>query len=301
MFRGYLDTVDLNGRITGWAANGRQSCPVTIKLNGQLLLPQLSGTTRHDLEAAGISIDAGFSLILSGIKAGDVIEALFPDGGHLVNSPWRVQASTGDAGGGAHGDSQSMAGPTVIMTNERGRGHTESNLRKPKFRCWGVGLSRTGTTTFCQAMRVLGYAQVAHNPNFDQLRSLHAAADNNVAIYFKYLDYKFPQSKFILTIRDLDSWLHSIQYILDKHPVTSLNEDEPIKRRMLLYGDVKFDRDLFIRAYFRHYDAVRSYFRLRPNDLIEVDFTKGDGWDKICPFLELPVPDVEFPHLNMRK
>ena len=24
----------------------------------------------------------------------------------------------------------------------------------------------------------------------------------------------------------------------------------------------------------------------------------GDGWEKICPFLNVPIPDIPFPHLN---
>jgi len=29
-----------------------------------------------------------------------------------------------------------------------------------------------------------------------------------------------------------------------------------------------------------------------------MDITKGDGWDKLCKFLEKPKPDVSFPHKN---
>ena len=27
-------------------------------------------------------------------------------------------------------------------------------------------------------------------------------------------------------------------------------------------------------------------------------YQPGDGWDPICCFLDVPVPDEEFPHLN---
>ena len=51
-------------------------------------------------------------------------------------------------------------------------------------------------------------------------------------------------------------------------------------------------------AYLRHHSEVRHYFRDRAHDLLEVDFAQGDGWEKICAFLNLPVPTEPFPHLN---
>ena len=36
----------------------------------------------------------------------------------------------------------------------------------------------------------------------------------------------------------------------------------------------------------------------RPGKLVEMDFSSGDGWEKLCPFLGLPVPAKPFPHAN---
>jgi hypothetical protein len=69
---------------------------------------------------------------------------------------------------------------------------------------------------------------------------------------------------------------------------------------MLLYETVVYDREKFIAAYNRHYEDVRRYFADRPNDLLEMDITKGDGWEKLCPFLELPIPDKPFRKANKR-
>ena len=169
-----------------------------------------------------------------------------------------------------------------------------------KYPCWGIGLGRTGTTSFCMALEILGYQNVLHNPLFDQLKDAEAGADNGVTIYYKYLDYKYPNSKFVLLLRDVDDWLPSIKYIIDKHPVSSRTMDEAIKRRMILYETVSFDRDKFITAYHRHCENVRHYFRDRPNDLLEMNIVAGDGWEKLCPFLEKPMPSRPFPHLNER-
>jgi hypothetical protein len=58
-------------------------------------------------------------------------------------------------------------------------------IRKP---CWGIGLGRTGTVSFCAALRLLGYTRVGHNPEFHRLRELDGGADNGVLIFYKYLE-----------------------------------------------------------------------------------------------------------------
>jgi len=169
-------------------------------------------------------------------------------------------------------------------------------LRYPK--AWGVGLARTGTTTLCEVFRRLGYRTVLHNPHFPSLEAADAAADNECALFYRYLDYRFPGSKFILTTRPLQDWLKSIKYVMDVYPVRSRQENIAIFRRMSLYGTVCFDISKMTRTYVRHHEKVREYFRERSDDLLEIDFTRGDGWDQICSFLDLPVPAEPFPHLN---
>jgi hypothetical protein len=168
-------------------------------------------------------------------------------------------------------------------------------------KCWGIGLGRTGTTSFCQALELLGYQRVKHNPTFAELKDLDGGADCEVAMYYKYLDYKFPGSKFVLTVRDLDSWLASMEYAFGtKYPLGSRQDDDAIKRRMTLFESVAFDRDRFVAARHRHHADVRRYFRDRPGDLLELEILGGDGWGALCPFLGLPIPAVPFPCLNTR-
>lgn len=161
-------------------------------------------------------------------------------------------------------------------------------------------MARTGTTTLCDAFRILGYSHVSHNPLFEELRTLDAGADNGVTVFYKYLDYKFPGSKFILTLREITSWLSSMEYIIRAYPISSREEDIPIQRRMLLYETTTYDREKLRNAYYRHHDDVHRYFINRPDDLLEMNVINGDGWEKLCPFLGLPVPPEPFPHLNQR-
>jgi len=164
--------------------------------------------------------------------------------------------------------------------------------------CWGVGLGRTGTNSLCEALRILGYTLIGHNPRFAELSSLEGGADNGVTLHYKYLDYKFPGSKFVLTLRKLCDWLPSIEYITTDHPVRSRDDDLVIYRRMTLYESVTFDKKKFVAAYNRHHADVRRYFANRPHDLLEMNIIEGDGWEKLCPFLGLQLPHTPFPHLN---
>ena len=164
---------------------------------------------------------------------------------------------------------------------------------------WGIGLGRTGTNTLLSALKLLGYERAVQNPRFEELADLDAATDNGCTIFYKYLDYRHPGSKFVLTIRDLESWLPSAEHIHDVYPAKR-TDDIKIQRRMLLYETVEFERDKFIAAYHRHHADVRRYFADRPDDLLELNIVAGEGWEKLCPFLGLPIPDRPFPHRNKR-
>jgi Sulfotransferase domain len=175
------------------------------------------------------------------------------------------------------------------------------SLQRPP--CWGLGLGRTGTNSFCEALRLLGYDRnrIEHNPPFEHLSALEGGADNGVLLFYKYLDFKFPGSKFVLTLRPLESWLNSMAYASERYPIKARNDDLAIMRRMSLYESVTFDREKFEIAYHRHHMDVRRYFAKRPADLLEMDLIGGDGWETLCPFLRLPVPSAPFPHLHARE
>lgn len=167
--------------------------------------------------------------------------------------------------------------------------------------CWGIGLGRTGTNSLCAALKELGYENVAHNPTFEKLATLDGGADNGVLLFYKYLDYKFPGSKFVLTIRSLESWLPSAAYASERFPLLSSDDNVPIMRRMMIYETVTFDREKYVAAYHRHHADVRRYFANRPDDLLEMNIVEaGDGWEKLCPFLGLPAPSTPFPRKHIR-
>lgn len=50
--------------------------------------------------------------------------------------------------------------------------------------------------------------------------------------------------------------------------------------------------------YRRHNDNVREYFKDRSGDFIELCWENGDGFEKLCNFLDCNVPDDPLPNAN---
>ena len=170
-----------------------------------------------------------------------------------------------------------------------------------KPRCWGVGLARTGNTSFCAALTILGYGPVVQDPTFEALRNLAGGSGNTVLLHFKYLDYIFPDSKFVMTTRPISDWLRSMALAHEINPRPIDGQHERTARRMAIYEHVGYDGPTLVASFKRHHAEIRRYFASRPNDLLELDATAGEGWEILCPFLGAPVPSQTYPKLNQSR
>jgi len=123
-------------------------------------------------------------------------------------------------------------------------------------------------------------------------RSLHDRPWS-VGITYQLIDKVYPGSKFIMTWRDPELWWNSVE-----RWITVVHQDDPEKlpRYLAHLNASRLDRDEFIAGYQAHNSSVREYFRNRPGDFLEVNFEMGDGWEKLCEFLGLPIPRQPFPH-----
>jgi hypothetical protein len=65
------------------------------------------------------------------------------------------------------------------------------------------------------------------------------------------------------------------------------------------FGTDVIDRDVFQKRYLQHQDQVFRFFSGRA-DLLTMDVSQANPWQRLCEFLQLPVPDRAFPHLNRR-
>lgn len=170
------------------------------------------------------------------------------------------------------------------------------------MKVFGIGLSKTGTTTLAKALSILGYKSV-HAWKQSQLHTYEAATDVPAAVRYRELDERYAGAKFILTVRHLPSWLESCRRMWQARDLFNMvllpsAAVEYTYCRMKLYGMMEYDRDLFEQAYNRHVREVREHFKDRPNDFLELDICAGEGWEKLCPFLGKPVPRKPFPWRN---
>jgi hypothetical protein len=174
-----------------------------------------------------------------------------------------------------------------------------SYLGNSTGKIFGIGLGRTGTLSLATALRILGY-KTAHYPEppllpdiYDTIEQYDAACDSPIAHAYQSLDTIYPGSKFILTTRGLQSWMSSCRRF--KHFRVQLDGQKK-KLREELYRCPTFNGQAFRRTHTRFHTEVANFFKGREKDLLIMDITQGDGWEKLCKFLDKPIPDKPFPH-----
>lgn len=177
---------------------------------------------------------------------------------------------------------------------------------------FGIGLSKTGTTSLDHALTALGFRSVHFAADAQTFRQIEAAdyqlkllervdalTDIPLVPYFRQLDRLYPDSKFILTLREASSWLASMERHYQAHPVHTATRPEVIRYfRLANYGSLTFNREHLLDVYDDHVRRVTHYFRDRPQDLLVMNICEGDGWEALCPFLGKAAPPIPFPWAN---
>ena len=198
--------------------------------------------------------------------------------------------------------------------------------KKPKV--FGLGLSRTGTRSLTAALHLLGWDTV-HYPvdraaleammrgdvKFPHLDRYDGMTDITVSPYYEDLDKAYPGSKFVLTVRDEEGWLKSCENHWASRPAfqeapppgKDVSPEEHLThmeiRRFLraaVYASYDYQPDRFRRAYRRHVEDVKAYFKDRPDDLLVIAIAQGEGFEKLAPFLGVAAPNQPFPHKGKR-
>lgn len=180
-------------------------------------------------------------------------------------------------------------------------------------RVFGIGLHKTATTSLSTALNILGYKtghwitprwareiwrEMNRHGKSITLEKHEALTDLPVSIMFKELDKAYPNSKFILTVRDEVDWLRSVRdHWGDKNKWRRDWDNDCFSHRMhqAVYGRKSFDALVFLERYRRHNAEVIEYFKDRPNDLFIMDNT---NWLGLCEFLDQDIPDLQYPIEN---
>jgi hypothetical protein len=198
----------------------------------------------------------------------------------------------------------------------------------------GVGVGRTGTLSLKAALERLGFGPCFHGRHVldhpDRLPLWQAAAagepvdwpavfagytstvDWPGAAFWRPLARAFPAAKLILTVREAQGWYDSVHNTIYRmfgggpaNPtvararglVPGLDVFTEFHRQMIWDGFFagRFaDREYAIRAYEQHNAAVMH--EVPAGRLLTI--SPGAGWEPLCAFLGVPVPDEPYPHLN---
>lgn len=196
----------------------------------------------------------------------------------------------------------------------------------------GSGFGRTGTLSLKAALEILGFApcyhmesvikrpshikiwqQIGHNqpvPWQKIFRNFQATVDFPASIFYRELLDRYPDAKVIHTIRDPERWYDStaetIYRAADNFPIWVAKLLLPLgwfidmQERLIwqrLFNGRFPDRAYAIQQFNNHTEEVKQ--RVPPEKLLV--FQVKEGWEPLCNFLDVPVPDVPFPHVNDRE
>jgi hypothetical protein len=204
------------------------------------------------------------------------------------------------------------------------------------MRLIGAGLPRTGTLSQKVALEMLGLGPCYHMVNvladLDEVHKWQAAFDGNAdwpsifddfqstvdwpgSFFYKELVDVYPEAKVLLSTRDGDAWARSMRDTvwgvwygdgLLRHMSDARTKVDPgwqgfaellrpmCQRSGLMPGGAETTTEQMAAGMERFEEEVKQTV---PADRLLV-WSVADGWEPLCEFLEVRVPDTPFPHLN---
>ena len=185
------------------------------------------------------------------------------------------------------------------------------------------GYNKTGTMSLEKALTILGY-KVFHtrggllkNNMYVFQYNLHMQRYilNGIDCYDCYLDYpiyeptvfshivhEYPDAKYISLTRNLDDYVEAVledkikrlkQGSFDNWNWLGVGDEEVFKN----YPDYQ-KQWIKGRTEFKHDSNISLLFKNNINYLNMNICDNGDGWEKLCKFLDKEVPNADFPHNN---
>ena len=196
----------------------------------------------------------------------------------------------------------------------------------------GSGFGRTGTLSLKAALEIVGFGpcyhmeavikrpshinmwyKIGHGENVpweDIFGSFQATVDFPASVFYRELLDAYPDAKVIHTVRDAERWYDStaetIYGAVNNYPVwvpkifpvlaKFIDLQEQLVWQKIFDGRFP-DRPFAVQRFHRHTNEVKQHV---PAEKLLI-FQVKDGWEPLCAFLNVPVPDVPFPHINDRE
>lgn len=191
-----------------------------------------------------------------------------------------------------------------------------------------AGMPRTGSQSLGLALEILGHRTYTMGLCVQSYRELGAWARHAegveaidfrrffegygasvglpACLFYEELMEAFPDALVVVSPRDPERWYGSFDRLRQMQAKAAsvlglLPRTRAMRRtlegligRVFLQGDAFAGKDACIAAYHRHNQRVVD--TVPPERLLV--FTVDQGWEPLCAFLGVPVPDVPFPHIN---
>lgn len=191
----------------------------------------------------------------------------------------------------------------------------------------GAGFGRTGTMSTKIALQQLGRGPCLHmidlladNQDLAQtfldahggkqvdwkmeLRDWEAAVDWPACTFYKQLMDAFPDASVVLNVRDSEGWykstydtIYAAAMSIDSDPEMRERPAAKMIRSVVWDGDLEGDfanKSRAIEIFERWNEEVQEYV---PKDRLLV-FDVKQGWEPLCAFLSMSVPEQPFPRAN---
>jgi hypothetical protein len=146
---------------------------------------------------------------------------------------------------------------------------------------------------------------VAGQPDWHAIYSgYQSAVDWPTARFYRELHAAYPDAKFVLGYRSPKSWAESFSHTiyLALSDISKAPEEQHDWIRMCIelieQNGIPLGLDVegLEKAFSAHVDAVKA--TIPPEQLLV--FQAKDGWEPLCNFLNVSVPDGPFPRTNDR-
>jgi hypothetical protein len=199
----------------------------------------------------------------------------------------------------------------------------------------GAGLPRTGTLSQKIALEMLGLAPCYHMVNVltdldetprwrevlegdlspDEIfRGFQATVDWPGSFFYRELVDLYPDAKVLLSVRSGESWARSmrdtiwgviygdilIRHLSDARRLVDPAWDDYIGLMSEMWRRSGLMRDASTSA--EEMAAAMERFNQEVQDAVPAErllvWSPGDGWEPLCEFLQLPVPEADFPRVN---
>jgi hypothetical protein len=187
----------------------------------------------------------------------------------------------------------------------------------------GAGFGRTGTMSLKLALEQLGFGRCYHMMEVFQtpaapqqwldaaegrpvdwdgvFKGYGATVDWPSTTFYRQLADYYPDAKIILSLRDPDAWFESTQatiFARDFNENPNLVWAKMATRVVADLFDGRLrDRAHAISVYERHNAEVR---RVIPPERLLV-YEASEGWEPLCRFLGVPMPEAAMPKVNSRE